>query len=81
MGKCFICGNPTKLDFYDFCEECFNSTVEELEKKYERKRAPQTQQDQRKAQPTEDLYRACQPNLFYHRFGQAVKRIFQSIIF
>ena len=77
MKKCIICGEPTKLDCYDFCEECFNTPIEELQARYERKRPSETREDQRKAQPTEDPYEACQPDFFYHRFGQAVKRIFQ----
>lgn len=49
MKKCILCGEPTKLDSNDFCEECFNSSVEELEERYERKRASATGKDQQEA--------------------------------
>lgn len=77
MKKCIICGEPTKLDYYDFCEECFNTPIEELQERYERKRASETREDQRKAQPTENPYESCPSNFSYHRFRQGVKGIFQ----
>ncbi len=49
MRNCAICGEPTKFDSYDLCEECFDTPIEELEEKYERKRASATREDQREA--------------------------------
>lgn len=49
MKNCIICGEPTKFDSNDFCEECFNSSIEELEERYERKRASETGKDHQEA--------------------------------
>lgn len=76
MKHCIICGTPTKFDSYDFCEGCFNSSIQELEERYERKRASQTNEDHEKAQPTEDSFESCQPKSFYHTLERVVKRIF-----
>jgi len=34
MKSCFLCGQPTKVPCYDFCEKCFNLTIEEIEERY-----------------------------------------------
>jgi hypothetical protein len=55
MKKCIICGGPTKLDCYNFCEKYFNSPIEELEEKYERKRASRIRDGQQEALSQEGL--------------------------
>jgi hypothetical protein len=77
MNKCIICGNPTELDSQHFCKKCLDTPIEVLQRKYEIKRPSETQQDQRKAQPTEDPYESCPLSFYYHRFGQGVKGILQ----
>ena len=58
MKDCIICGEPTKLDCYDFCEKCFNTPIEELEK---RKRASATRKDQQEAPSREDSRKSPRP--------------------
>jgi hypothetical protein len=76
MNNCIICGSKTKYPLFDFCEECFNTSIEELDKKYGRERASQTSEDHEKAQPAEDSFKSCQPKSFYHTLERVVKRIF-----
>jgi hypothetical protein len=40
MKNCIICGEATKHPSYDFCEDCFNSSIEELDRKYRQKEGP-----------------------------------------
>jgi hypothetical protein len=54
MKNCIICGSVTRHPLFDFCEECFNTPIEELQKRYERKRASQTREDQQEAPSRED---------------------------
>jgi uncharacterized membrane protein YvbJ len=60
MRKCVICGEATKFDSYDFCEQCFGSSIEELEEKYE-KRASATGKDQQEARSREDSFESPRP--------------------
>lgn len=61
MKTCILCGEATKLDSNDFCEECFNSSIEELGARYERKRASATGKDHQKARSQEDSYESPRP--------------------
>jgi hypothetical protein len=40
MKPCIICGGETKHPSYDFCEKCFNSSIQELESRYGKKEGP-----------------------------------------
>jgi len=40
MKACIICGGETKHPSYDFCEKCFNSSIQELESRYGKKEGP-----------------------------------------
>ena len=62
MKNCIICGSETKHPSFDFCEECFNSSVEELEERYERKRASATGKDQHEAHVQEESSNSPRPD-------------------
>jgi len=34
MAKCLICGEPTELDFTEFCNSCFELDLDDLMKKF-----------------------------------------------
>jgi hypothetical protein len=38
MIHCIICGRKTKHPSFDYCEECFNTSIEEIEKRYSNKK-------------------------------------------
>ena len=41
MKQCVVCGVPVQ-DRYDYCPECFESKIHELQAKYEAKEGPST---------------------------------------
>ena len=49
MKNCILCGEPTRFDSNDFCEKCFNSSIQELEENYEKRRASRIGKDQPEA--------------------------------
>jgi hypothetical protein len=46
MKPCILCGKPTKYQTYDFCEECFGLSIEEIEARYLRGGRSETYEDQ-----------------------------------
>lgn len=56
MLKCMICGKPTKAEWMNFCDECLNAPISELQERYMAKeRASDTLEDERKPQASEPL--------------------------
>jgi hypothetical protein len=54
MKNCIICGSETKHPSFDFCEGCFNMSIEEIEARHLEKRASATRKDQQEAPSRED---------------------------
>jgi hypothetical protein len=54
MKNCTICGSVTRHPLFDFCEECFAMSIEEIERRYLGKRASATRKDQPEAPSRED---------------------------
>lgn len=40
MKQCIICKAETKHPSYDFCEACFNLSIDELDRKYGKGKGP-----------------------------------------
>jgi hypothetical protein len=76
MKRCCVCDEPTKLDYYAFCEVCFNSSREETERRYLEKRFLETHEDQKDPEPTKDSYEPCRSKTFYSRSKEILKEIF-----
>ncbi len=53
MINCIICGGKTDHPSHDYCQKCFSSTIEELEKRYSKREASQTREDHREAPDSE----------------------------
>jgi len=61
MKNCIICGSKTKHPSFDFCDGCFNMSIEEIEKRYLEKRASQTREDHQEAPSREDSRKSLRP--------------------
>lgn len=61
MKNCIICGSEVEYPSFDFCEECSNMSVEEIEGRYLEKWASATRQDQPEARSQEDPCKSPRP--------------------
>jgi hypothetical protein len=61
MINCIICGKKTKDCLFDYCEECFMMSIEEIEKRYPTRRASETSEDHLETPGREDFYKSPKP--------------------
>jgi len=61
MKNCIIRGSETKHPSFDFCEECFAMSIEEIEERYLKRRASATRKDQQEAPSREDSCKSLKP--------------------
>jgi len=73
MKNCFLCGQPTKVPCYDFCDRCLNLSIEEIEDRFLKKRIPDIREEQKHVGATGD---PCQSMTFYHRSKEFFRGIF-----
>jgi hypothetical protein len=72
---CILCGEPTEFDFHNFCDRCFNLSIEEIEERFLKKTTLDVREDQKQPGATEDPCEPCQPKTFYHRSKEFIKGI------
>lgn len=72
---CILCGEPTEFDFHNFCDRCFNLSIEEIEERFLKKTTLDVREDQKQPGATGGPCEPCQSKPFYGRFERWVRNI------